>query len=440
MLSSADYRLIRCEPDLPGLNQLLDEDAFAETLQQINSHLSIYQIRKTYIRYKPATSCLVGYELDIGKPIHIYAKAFATGNVRKLKKYEQRSKASNFREAEPTVKASLLTELQSVILPCANDYKLTQLNTIISSRSRQALLQRVCPQQFNLKTASLQVLRYKPERRWVAKLQDNQHDRAIIKAYIPKGYSAARRNAEIWQTIAPSYTIPTLGESSVDHLLIFPWITGQPLSTLLNSGLSWDVMAQTGEILAQLHHHNSYVPTMTRSDEATQILTLASDLTYLCPQWTKRIQTIAVHLATHLLHLPNMTCLIHGDFNTEQVLVHGNDIKLIDFDRSVCGDPAIDLGSLIAKLHWSELRKQITPTDREGFTASFLSGYRTVSSHSLTDQQVLLHTAVGLLRISSEPFRSGENHWLEQIDLILQRIEFLLKDISIGLIQPFRLA
>jgi hypothetical protein len=58
----------------------------------------------------------------------------------------------------------------------------------------------------------------------------------------------------------------------------------------------------------------------------------------------------------------------------------------------------------------------------------------------LTDQQVLLHTAVGLLRISSEPFRSGENHWLEQIDLILQRIEFLLKDISIGLIQPFRLA
>jgi tRNA A-37 threonylcarbamoyl transferase component Bud32 len=374
--------------------------------------------------------------LDIGQPIYIYAKAFSTETIQKLKKYEQRSKLLDFSATESTVKASVLTELQSIILPCASDYKLTQLNTIISSRSRQELLQRTLPQPFDLKTTSLQVLRYKPERRWVATLQLNQHDRVLVKAYTDGGYQVARNNAEVWQTIAPTHTVPFLGGSSIDHLLIFPWIIGQPLSTLLNSSLVCDGMTQTGEILAQLHHQKFYpLPTITRTDEATQILTLASDLTYLCPEWTKRIQTIAVQLATCLLHLPQMTCPIHGDFNAEQVLVHANQVKLIDFDRSVCGDSAIDLGSLIAKLHWSELRKQITPTDREHLTTSFLAGYRTASSHSLADEHILLYTLIGLLRIASEPFRSGESQWLEQIELILQRIELLMKDLSIGSIQ-----
>jgi aminoglycoside phosphotransferase (APT) family kinase protein len=428
VLSPADYRLVCRDPDLPGLSLLLNEATVAEILQERVPDLSLHQIRKTYIRYKPATSCLIGYELNIGKPVQIYAKAFANATASKLKKYQQRLE----KIGENGLEQIVLENVKTIVSPFPHDYQLTQLTSLLNPRSRQQILQSVLPSQPDLRTAALQGLRYKPERRYVAKFQSDEWDQAIIKAYTRQGYQSAKRNAEIWQSIAPSYTIPISGHSSAENLLIFPWVEGRPLSDLLNTNqLTWDVLAQTGAILAQLHQQNPlHLPPTTRTDEATHLLTLASDLSWLCPQWTKRIQTIAVHLATHLLQLPVATCPIHGDFNAEQVLLHADGITLIDFDRSACGDPATDLGSFIAKLHWRELREQLTATDREQLASSLIAGYCTGSPHLITNERVQSYTAIGLLRLASEPFRSGEKNWIDQINAILQRVEAILQHLS----------
>src|SRR4051794_14026842 len=64
MLSTPDADLARREPALPGLATLLDPDAFAEALRGAAPALRPRAARVTYVRYKPGTSCLVGYRVE----------------------------------------------------------------------------------------------------------------------------------------------------------------------------------------------------------------------------------------------------------------------------------------------------------------------------------------------------------------------------------------
>src|SRR5438093_582994 len=63
MLCPADTDLVRRDPALPGLALLLDPDAFAADLRQAVPGIEVEGGRITYVRYKPGTSCLVGYRL-----------------------------------------------------------------------------------------------------------------------------------------------------------------------------------------------------------------------------------------------------------------------------------------------------------------------------------------------------------------------------------------
>ncbi|WNZ25851.1 aminoglycoside phosphotransferase family protein [Leptolyngbya sp. NK1-12] len=187
--------------------------------------------------------------------------------------------------------------------------------------------------------------------------------------------------------------------------------------------LTWE-MTQTGSALAQLHQQDpKHLRTLTRSDEATTLLTLAADLTWLCPQQKHRIQTIAVRLATVLLNAPPLRLPIHGDFNAEQVLLSSEGISVIDFDRAGRGDPATDLGSFIAKLEQAELCGRLSTYQCEQLAATLIAGYRTVAGDSISNDWIQLYVAVGLFRLASEPFRYCEPDWLAKISAILDRIE-----------------
>src|SRR2546425_960153 len=61
MLSPADATLVRRDVAVPGLARLLDPDALRQTVQSVASHLDIANLN--YVRYKPGTSCLIGFDL-----------------------------------------------------------------------------------------------------------------------------------------------------------------------------------------------------------------------------------------------------------------------------------------------------------------------------------------------------------------------------------------
>src|SRR5919201_2297370 len=77
MLSPADADLVRRDPALPGLALLLDPGAFAAALRRAAPRLGAEETRITYVRYKPGTSCLVGYRLvAAGRDTAVSAAAY----------------------------------------------------------------------------------------------------------------------------------------------------------------------------------------------------------------------------------------------------------------------------------------------------------------------------------------------------------------------------
>src|SRR4051794_3279027 len=91
MLCPADTDLVRRDSALPGLATLLDPDAFAAALCRAVPGLGVEGGRITYVRYKPGTSCLVGYRLaTAGKVVIVAAAAFRSDAADKLAKAGRR--------------------------------------------------------------------------------------------------------------------------------------------------------------------------------------------------------------------------------------------------------------------------------------------------------------------------------------------------------------
>ncbi|MGH2949349.1 MAG: phosphotransferase family protein, partial [Solirubrobacteraceae bacterium] len=67
---------------------------------------------------------------------------------------------------------------------------------------------------------------------------------------------------------------------------------------------------------------------------------------------------------------------LHRDLHDKQVLVdpHGG-VGLLDFDTLATGDPALDVGNLLAHLDLRALQGRCTPDDAGRAAAAFLAGY-----------------------------------------------------------------
>ena len=423
-ISPADKHLICRDFDLKALKILLDTDLFATLLLSHFPDLDLNKIKRTYIRYKAGTSCIVSYELTIAqKTVLAYAKAVTSQD--KLQKYSQRLGVVQ----DCGIGRTVFPQESIIFSVLPNDSALKQLPKLFDVESRQKTLPTLLPDYDDLSSLTLKTLRYKPERRYVAQLLVQGQPQAIVKAYTGEEYPQAEINANAFKSIAPLHILPKLGDSKGDRLLTFPWIMGSTLKDLITVNPdNTEKCTQTGIALAQLHRqHPQHLKPLSRQDEAKNLLLLAFDLIWLCPQWKHRIQNIAVELCTRILKELPINCPIHGDFNGEQVLFsQGNDITFIDFDCAMRGDPAMDLGSFIAKLIQDELRGVLSAQESEKLAMTLVAGYHTTSHKPVLDQRIRLYTAVGLLRLAAEPFRYCEFNWCEKIDTILYRIEQIM--------------
>ena len=71
------------------------------------------------------------------------------------------------------------------------------------------------------------------------------------------------------------------------------------------------------------------------------------------------------------------TVCLHGDVHANNVLFHGDQVHMIDFDQGGSGAASADIGSLLASLMTARLIDANTHVDA-GLAAAFLEGYRKV--------------------------------------------------------------
>jgi hypothetical protein len=217
MLSAPDADLVRRETALPGLATLLDPDAFAAVLRDAALARWPDEVRVTYVRYKPGTSCLVGYRVESAGAVDL---AFATAH---------RADAGAKWAKEASACRVILNDRAVFVRLFPDDDGLAVLRRLAEPAGRAVLLKKMLPGRPDLWEGALEALRYKPRRRYVGLLSVGGQPQAVLKAHTADGYDLALANARAIRS-SPCLPPRRLGRSRRHRLLAFEWRSGLLLS------------------------------------------------------------------------------------------------------------------------------------------------------------------------------------------------------------------
>jgi tRNA A-37 threonylcarbamoyl transferase component Bud32 len=391
---------------------VLDPEAIVAALHPFLPETNGAAARMTYARYKPRKSCVVAYRLDrAGVTVDLYAKAHPTRALAKLR--------------QPRRPGRILLEDGAIVVSIfPTDGKLKPLRRLADAQACHRLLRKLVPDRPDLWDPTIRGLRYMPERRYVAQLLADKGTAAVLKVYDEPDYPMARANAKAFRSDGPLQLARCLGHSDRYRILMFEWLAGRLLSEAISDpGLEIETLITVGAALAQLHIQKPEgLPCLTREVETSTLFALSANLQFLCPQLAVRLHQLIRQLATDLVHAPPVHDPIHGDFCAKQVLLGDNAAAILDLDRSVRGDPALDLGLFIAHLECEALNSALPANRLEPLIEALLEGYRSVTRRPIP-VRVPLYTAVGLVRLAPDPFRYRESHWPERTEAILERAE-----------------
>jgi hypothetical protein len=434
MLSPADADLARRDRTIPGLATVLDSDAFLAALRSHLPGLGLRGIHPTYVHYKPLTRCMVAYRITTADAELIaYADAYGPDAKVKLKKaYEiQRNTAGPHGPG-----ALVMEDLATAVYFFPTDRRLNVLRHLASADKTRKLLRMLFPGQKALKEGTLHPLRYKPERRYVARLDTAQGPRAVVKFYTPAGYTAAKAGAQAFVSRGALRLARTAGYSDRHHILAFEWQPGRLLRDILVAGEVRQTdkaaaMQLTGAALAELHAHPAGgLGQRTHEAELRRLRAQAATLEQLCPKLSHAARRLVRRIVARLLETPAAALALHSDFYDQQVLITDDAAMILDLDQTEIGDPAADLGLFIAHLERAELQNRLSAETLEMLADTLVRSYRQARPGPPTPATIRLYTAIGLFYLAAEPFRHLEPDWPERIAALLSRADKVLDSLG----------
>lgn len=409
----ADLDLARRDPALPGLSTLLDHEAFSTALSRLLPN-SIEDVRPTYVRYKPGMSCLVLYRVTTaGQTVGVYAKAHRADDRAKFTKAIDRG--------------SDLLEHHIVVSLFPHDTKLRSLSRLGSAALRSRLLRRVLSRTPDLWSGDVQQLQYKPERRYVARLDVDEQPVAALKFFTTAAYEAARIGARAFESRSSLRVAKLIGTSNRHRILAYEWLPGSLLSQRLTGDeFSTDDPGRTGVALAELHGQSTEgLPRLSHDLESRRLRQVAESVGCVCPWLAEKADELASRIATEIHDLDDVSMPVHGDFYAKQVLLLDDGIAVLDFDESSLGDPATDFGNFIAHLERDVLRGRITRDRAAATSEALVQGYAGVASLP-SDERIRLYAARCLFALVPHPFRVREPNWPHSTKVLLERTEDIL--------------
>ncbi|MEO7366930.1 MAG: phosphotransferase [Gemmatimonadaceae bacterium] len=427
MLASPDRELAERHPQLPGLGLVFDTTALAKAARRCGVELP-RDCEPTYVRFKPGTRCLVGYgsSRSHGSPL-FYASAFERGSA-KLTKASKRAVVETSHGPGRIVLDEHAVEL--CVFP--NDDHLEVLISLANSETRGAVIARLLPATNFMTASQLDVVAYKPERRCVFKYNGGDGTTALIKAYEQNAFSAARKRAlHFCSKPRLSGTQRLIGADESARLLAMNWLPGRSLAEeirLPSPNLSHTDRA--GRRLAEIHASEpDGLPEWSHSGAAGRLHEIAAVFGVLLPPLFDRMLEVSSRVMAALNDVNGASVVSHGDFHTEQILIDGDRIALIDFDEALMAPPAFDIGSFISRLQMNAARGEISERVSEDAAESFVEGYA-ANRAAPSKREILAFTALALLNVAQEPFRRRRAEWPSEIVAILDRTEKLLGAIS----------
>ncbi len=397
---------------LPGLAIVLDDEALAAELAHALPDAGVTAAEATYVRYKPGTACVVACRLTAAAgEIRAYLRLQSPESHDKLVKNAGRAGAPSALGAG----AVLLENVPAALYPEPNDRRIAALPRLVDPVERERLLAHALPDRPELWPSSLRLLRWKPERRYVAVLQGVSGEQALVKAYAGGRFPAADRVSSLLGGREQPRTPRRLGRSRRARIVVLEWLPGAPLEGELLAGGG---AAIAGAALARLHAiAPPPLPFATRDLEMQRVLRSVDTISTLVPGARPAARRVARDVARWLPR-DGRPVAAHGDFSADQVLLHEGEVALVDLDDAVLSDPARDLGSFVASLWRDVVGGNLDPGAAAAAQADVVGGYGEVDRDALR-----AWTAAALLHLAPEPFRHREPDWPARVEHLVALAE-----------------
>ena len=428
MLSPDDRQVVDRDRDVPGLGTILDTDALLGALQASLPNAGIHGLELSYVHYKPYTNCRVAGLLRAkDRELSFYAKAYgADGPVKLEKTRELQSVPSHLGPG-----TLILEDAAIGVYFFPVDHRLKGLRRLADPDTEASLLKGLLGEAHEFSDAKLRPLRYKPERRYVARLESPSGSKLLLKFFEPARYQAAKRAAEAIGETATTATRRTNYFFDRHNAMGLEWLPGRLLSdALLERDTSHqngvDLVEQTGAALAELHScAPSALKKRLREDEIRRLHAQAATIAHLNPSLGEQAEKLAAKAESALEEVPVETTALHGDFYDHQVLISGGAPMLLDLDEAMLGHPAIDLGLFIAHLERHRLYDRLSAEEADAYSRALVRGYEQARS-APSESVIRLYAGIGLLHLSAEPFRYRESEWLKRMSDLLAHVEAIL--------------
>jgi hypothetical protein len=424
MLSRPDAELVARDRAVQGLGVLLDPEAVLAGLRAARPELGLTGATAHYVRYKPGTSCIVGYRLAApGGAIDAYGRAYGADGRAKFEK------AAADAAPEGVPRRVVMSELLTLVYLFPDDPGVPALPSLADAGARRALLGRVLPGRPEWWDGTLHRLAYKPERRFVAQLRDaGGVPRAVIKLY-SAGFAGVSRNAKVTWGEGALRTARRLGRSEKYSALALEWVPGATLAEVLggtdNGNVATEAATKTGAALAALHGHRGIKLTMADVEaEAVALRAAAEAVGAICPELGGRSEALAGRLgALSRSSAAERARAVHGDFYAKQVVIaRDGSVVFLDMDEGRRDDPMVDLANFAAHVEKDVLAGRLGGEAGAATLAALEEGY--VRAGGNIDRAAReWRTAAALLRLVAQPFRDRAADWPARVGRLLDRAE-----------------
>jgi aminoglycoside phosphotransferase (APT) family kinase protein len=313
------------------------------------------------------------------------------------------------------------------------DGRLRSLQVLRDEETQARFIRRLFPEQSNAGAATLQVLAYKPERRFVAKLSGIKSGDVVLKFYGLHAFNRSFTNLRHLRRIDYSLMPSLVAKSTRRRVLALAWHPGRIFREHLSDGrVCQEIAVKIGNSLASLHEQptDNTLLEWSLPQELERLQELTDTLSFLVPRLAPQAQHLCDAISSQLKKATATKQLVHADFHSKQVLVHDNDVRFLDADELAVGPAQLDVGTFIAHLHRDGLCGRI-PLALVGQTADdFLEGYRAAGGST---ESAHAYVALALLKFSHHPFRACEADWDQQVEKIVQLAsQFVTADGSKG--------
>ena len=193
----------------------------------------------------------------------------------------------------------------------------------------------------------------------------------LLQELWAKGFDGRYDHLKLYEPIAyfPDHNVMMTSKASgieLEKLILKKAVDYNLLESYVIRAATW---------LAKLHSTRVTRGRMFIQKEEEKLNEWSQHLGWLYPDFVKKIHDILSLILNIERSLdPKHFVVIHGDFHPLNIFVDGNDLTVIDFEKSCIFDPALDLGYFISYLTMKKKRYNLS-LDTEFLQKLFLSKY-----------------------------------------------------------------